>query len=219
MWIYRIKYGKKGAVRFISHLDTMRAIKRALQRAQTPVAYSQGFNPRPKLSMGPALQLGCESECEFADIVLTRSIPPQELREDLERAMPEGLYLLDVDRVLPTMPRLSRASSVRYMIELPCDLALDEAESLVQAFREKDSALIERIRKGKRSEIDVRALVLDIAVTGEADARRLSVGISVSERGTCGPVEVARAVFGISPESAKCLKAVRSDMKFEEGKA
>ncbi len=214
MWTYRIKYQKKGTVRFISHLDTMRAIKRALQRADAPVAYTEGFNPRPKLSMGPALPLGCESKCEMVDIVLGRSLAPEELHDGLARTMPEGLDLLETDRVAPTTPKLSRASSVCYMIELPCGMAREEAESLVAEFRKKDSALIERMRKGKPSAIDVRRLVCEVAIG--ADAGWLSVEISISERGTCGPVEVARAVFGISPDRAKRLKAVRTDIKFEE---
>jgi radical SAM-linked protein len=218
MWTYRVKYEKKGLVRFTSHLDTMRALKRALQRADAPVAFTEGFNPRPKLSMGPALPLGCESKCEMVDIVLTASLAPEELRDGLARTMPEGLNLLETDRVEPTTPKLSRASSVYYMVELPCEITREEAESLVKEFREKDSVLIERMRKGKPTAIDVRQLVCEAAVAsaGGDAAGWLSVEISISQKGTCGPVEVARAVFGISPERAKRLKAVRTDIKFEE---
>jgi radical SAM-linked protein len=218
MWTYRVKYEKKGVVRFTSHLDTMRAIKRALQRAEAPVVYTEGFNPRPKLSMGPALPLGCESKCEMVDIVLGSSLAPEELRDELARAMPEGLDLLDTDRVEPTTPKLSRATSMCFMVELPCDMTREEAESLAEEFREKDSVVIERMRKGKPTAIDVKQLVREVAIAsaGGDAAGWLSVEISISQKGTCGPVEVARAVFGISPERAKSLKAVRTDIKFEE---
>ena len=215
MWNYRIKYTKRGVIRFISHLDTMRALKRAFGRAGLPVAYSEGFNPRPKISMGPALPLGCESNCEISDIVLKRSLLPESLCASLGDAMPNGLSLLDVERVIPSTPKLSRASSMRYMIELPGELALEEARALVQAFDEKDSVLLDRIRKSKQSSVDVRSLVADALIVAESDAGWLSVELALSERGTCSAVEVARAVFGISPDRAKCLRAIRTEIKFE----
>lgn len=215
MWNYRIKYSKRGVVRFISHLDTMRALKRALSRAALPVAYSEGFNPRPKISMGPALPLGCESTCEMSDIVMSQSLSPARLRSKLGDAMPEGLDLLDADRVLPSTPKLSRASSVRYMIELPKEMALEEARALVHAFEEKDSALLDRIRKHKHTRFDVRKSVLGALIVAETDTGWLSVDISLGERGTCSPAEVGRAVFGVSPEYAKCLRAIRTGIAFE----
>ena len=205
-------------VRFTSHLDTVRAIKRALQRADAPVAYTEGFNPRPKLSMGPALPLGCESKCEMVDIVLATSLEPEDLRERLARTMPEGLDILETDRVTPTTPKLSSASSVCYVIELPCDMARAEAESLVDEFMQKDSVLIERMRKGKQTTKDVRQLAREVAVVAAngALAGWLSVEILIRQKGTCGPVEVARAIFDISPECAKLLKVVRTDIRFKE---
>ena len=218
MWTYRVKYEKTGVVRFTSHLDTMRAIKRALQRAAAPVAFTEGFNPRPKLSMGPALPLGCESKCEMVDIVLGREVAPEDLYERLIRTMPEGLDILETDQVTPTTPKLSRASSVCYVIELPRDMARDEAESLVEEFMRKDSVLIERMRKGKPTTRDVRRLAREAAIIGAngVEAGWLSVEILISQKGTCGPVDAARAIFGISPESAMLLKAVRTEIKFAE---
>jgi len=216
MWNYRIKYSKRGVVRFISHLDTMRALKRAFNRAALPVAYSEGFNPRPKISMGPALPLGCESTCEVSDIVMKRSLSPENLRSRLGNVMPKGLDLLDAERVLPSTPKLSRASSMRYMIELPGEITLEEARALVKSFEEKDSAPLERIRKGKQTCIDVRALVLETLIVAEAEPGWLSVGISLGERGTCSPAEVGRAVFGVSPECAICLRAIRTDITFDK---
>jgi radical SAM-linked protein len=215
MWNYRIKYSKRGVIRFISHLDTMRALKRALNRAKLPLAYSEGFNPRPKISMGPPLSLGCESNCEISDIIMKRSLSPESLRSGLGDAMPNGLDLLDAERMLPSSPKLSSVSSMRYMIELPRELALEEARALVQDFREKDSMLLERTRKGKQSSVDVGALVREALIVAEADAGWLSVEVALSERGTCSPVEVARAVFDILPDRAKCLRAIRTEIRFE----
>jgi len=214
MWTYRIKYAKRRALRFISHLDTMRALKRAIARAEIPVAFSEGFNPRPKISVGPALPLGCESECELAEIALTRMLAPDKLHGLLEAALPEGLALLETLRVGPPMPKLSSACSVRYMIELPEDKTREDADSLVKAFNEKDSALVERKRKDKDSVVDVKQFVSRAGVEYVRDSAWLSVEIELSERGTCNPMEAAQAVFGISSDRAKCLRAIRVDIEF-----
>jgi radical SAM-linked protein len=214
MWSYRIKYSKKGIIRFISHLDTMRALKRALSRVGLPVAYSEGFNPRPKMSMGPPLPLGCESNCEISDIVMTRSLSPKNLVSTLGTVMPRGLDLLNAELMNPSTPKLSSVSSIRYMIELPVGLALEEARALVQAFEKKDSALLERIRKGKQSNVNVRSLVVEALIVAEADSGWLSAKVGLTGRGTCSPVEVARTVFGLSEDQAKCLRTIRTEIIF-----
>jgi len=215
MWIYRIKYTKQGVIRFISHLDTMRALKRALRRATLPVAYSEGFNPRPKMSMGPALPLGHESVCELADITLTRELPPAVLHQRLEAAMPDGLTLLEADLVAPTSPRLSRASSICYVIELSEDEDSDNASFLVREFNNKDTVPVERVRQNKKSVVDVRKFAKEVVIIEENGSRFLSFEVSLGERGTCSPAEVTRAVLGISQEEVKCLRVMRTEIKFE----
>jgi radical SAM-linked protein len=154
--------------------------------------------------------------CEQADIILTRSIAPEILRKKLENAMPEGLDLLEIDRVHEASPKLSSASCISYMIELPLGETLDEAASMVRGFIEKESAQVERVRKNKQTMVDVKRFVLDAAVVSGADSDWLNVEVSMSERGSCSPTEVLQAVFGISANEAKCLRVVRTNIIFEE---
>lgn len=215
MWTYRIKYAKLGRVRFISHLDVMRAIVRAVNRANIPVAYTEGFNPRPKLSMGPALPLGYESNCELADIFLARMLSPETLHERLGAAMPCGLDLLETGWVLGSSPRLSRASSARYMIELPKGEVADNCHTLVREFLVRDSAPVERVRRDTSSIVDVRRFVIDARVTVKPDSRWLQVEISMGGQGSCSPSEVAQAALDLSPDRAKCLRIMRTEIKFD----
>ena len=67
----RVRYSKKGKVRFTSHRDVARIWERALRRVGLPMAYSQGFSPRPKMSFGLALSTGHESEAEFLELELS----------------------------------------------------------------------------------------------------------------------------------------------------
>ena len=216
MWIYRIKYTKTGRIRFISHLDVMRALTRALNRADIPVAYSKGFNPRPKISMGPPLPLGYESRCEMADLVLARMLPPVTLHQQLGAALPEGLNLMETDWASGSLQSLSGASSVCYMIELKGNRAFDDAGALIRDFLEKDSVSVERIRKDAHKVIDVRPLVVDARLVPEPDSTWMHVEISLGDKGSCSASEVAQAIFNLSPENVKCLRIIRTEIKYAQ---
>lgn len=94
----RLKLEKKGDLRFISHLDWLRMIYRAIARARLPVAYSQGFNPKARVSFGPALPLFTESYCEYVDIDLTETVTG--VRERLNAYLPPGGQILE-ERLVP----------------------------------------------------------------------------------------------------------------------
>ncbi len=214
MWTYRIKYAKKGRIRFTSHLDVMRALMRSFNRAELPLAYSEGFNPHPKLTMGPALPLGYESECELADVTLVELLPEEVLGERLGKALPEGLELLGLAKVLPSSPRLSSASSVVYVVQL-YGAMLQVIEEQVKEFLAGNSAPVERVRKDTSEIIDVRHFVKDLEIEVGADCRWLRVEISTDGRGSCSATEVAQAVLHLSPVEAKCLHMVRREIRFE----
>jgi radical SAM-linked protein len=214
MWTYRLKYAKRGRIRFISHLDVMRALARALYRSRLPLVFTEGFNPRPKLSMGPALPLGCESESEFADISLTRDLAPEAVQEQLRRYLPEGLELLATEVVTASSTRLSSASSATYMVKLRRD-SFEEVQQRVKEFLEKDSALVERVRKDTSDIIEVKQFVKHLDVETRADCRWLRMEISMGGRGSCSASEVAQAVLHLTPDEAKCLHMTRTGIEFE----
>ena len=101
----RVRYSKLGRVRFVSHRDGTRLWERALRRVGLPVAYSQGFTPRPKLSFGLALPTGAESVAEYLDVDLVDEVPTDpadpasaELLASLSAALPVGI---DVHALAP----------------------------------------------------------------------------------------------------------------------
>ena len=93
--IYRCKYSKLGDMCYIAHLDLLRIFIRSLRRAAIQVNYSQGFNPHAKISFSPALGLGIESLAEVIDIDAEELITEKEMIERLNRALPEGIEILD----------------------------------------------------------------------------------------------------------------------------
>ncbi len=93
--MYRVsfEFTKKGAIRFISHLDLMRTLTRALRRAEFPLKITEGFSPHPKLSFKRALKLGLESDNEEAAVILKESVGAEEFRNRLQEQLPEGIVV------------------------------------------------------------------------------------------------------------------------------
>lgn len=98
MYKLRFIFTKTGILRYISHLDLMRLLTRAMRRADLPLKMSEGFSPHPKLSIGRALKLGVESEHEEAAIVLRQPVEPEEFRQRLSAQLPEGISVKEVRR-------------------------------------------------------------------------------------------------------------------------
>lgn len=95
----RLKVRKAGKLKFISHLDWLRMIHRVVQRAGLPVAYSQGFSPKPKISFGPALPLFSEGMAEYVDVYLSETVENAAAR--LNEFLPEDGRVL-AEEILPT---------------------------------------------------------------------------------------------------------------------
>ena len=92
----RIRYAKRGRLRFTSHRDFSRAFERALLRARVPMAYSSGFNPHPRISYAGASPTGAASEAEYLEIGLAEAVDPEVLLHELDESLPDGLDLLEV---------------------------------------------------------------------------------------------------------------------------
>ncbi|HVO82978.1 MAG TPA: TIGR03960 family B12-binding radical SAM protein [Syntrophobacteria bacterium] len=93
---YRLAFAKTEQARFLGHLEMVTALVRAMRRARLPLVYSQGHHPAPRLSLGDALPLGIESRDETMEVILRRSLEPQELARRLNNELPAGLAILDV---------------------------------------------------------------------------------------------------------------------------
>lgn len=92
----RIRYAKRGRLRFTSHRDFGRAFERAVRRAGTPIGFSSGFSPHPKISYANASPTGAATEAEYLEIGLTRVCDPDEVKAALDEALPAGIDIVDV---------------------------------------------------------------------------------------------------------------------------
>ena len=158
----RIRYAKRGPLRFTSHRDFARAFERALRRAGVPIAYSQGFTPHPKISYASAAPTGVASEAEYLEIGLREPVDPGELRAALDAALSPGLDVLDAV-VADGGSLADRIEASHWRIELP---GVEPAvlEKAVAAFTAAEEIQVERMTKQGRRNFDARAAVIQIDV-------------------------------------------------------
>ena len=163
----RIRYAKRGPLRFTSHRDFARAFERALRRAAVPIAFSQGFTPHPKISYASAAPTGVGSEAEYLEIGLQAEVDPAQLLTALDAALSPGL---DVLEAVPAGEGslADRIDASRWRVELP---AVDPAvaEAAVKSFLDAAEVPVERMTKQGRRSFDARAAVTHIAVSEQSD--------------------------------------------------
>jgi radical SAM-linked protein len=165
----RLRFAKRGRLRFLSHRDVARAFERAVRRAGVPVAHSHGFSPHPRLSWIGAAPTGAASEAEYVEIGLTREVDPAVLVAELDAALPAGLDV--VDAALAAPPTLAdRIDAARWVLELP-ELPEAELRAAVEALLARDSVVIERVTPSGRREIDVRKALVSAEVGGRTAQR------------------------------------------------
>jgi radical SAM family uncharacterized protein/radical SAM-linked protein len=217
----RVRWAKLGRLVALSHLETMHTLLRAVRRAGIPVAFSQGYHPKPRVSFGPALAVGVESTCEHLDLEIMGPADPAEVAARLGRELPEGLRVLEAERIDPGAPSVAESlRAVHFRAEFQGD-AWDE-ESLrrrVTAFQGAERAVVTReappkAKGGKRHlkvatarqrEIDLKQIVTHLAVEG---AGVVAFSLRADPSGSAKPAEVLAAIFGDGrpPEGVKILK-------------
>jgi radical SAM-linked protein len=165
----RVRYAKRGRLRFTSHRDISRAVERAVRRAGIPVAFSAGFSPHPKISYAGAAPTGVASEAEYLEIGVTTPCDPQQVKADLDGSLPPGLDVLDVVEAAPGA-LADRLEVSEWEIRLPgADREL--AEVAAEKFLAAGTVEVERLTKKGPRRFDAREAVLRLTVldTGGSD--------------------------------------------------
>jgi radical SAM-linked protein len=165
----RIRFSKRGKIRFTSHRDVARIWERALRRAELPIAYTEGYSPRPKLSFGLALSTGYESNGEYLDVTL-RQVPGDvelhELPRRLAAALPQGIEVQAVVDLPAGSASLQQAvTSCTWHIEVGAVVPASVAPATAAALAAPE-LVVTRQRKGRNVTDDVRPAILEAEVLG-----------------------------------------------------
>lgn len=214
----RIEYSKKGPIRYIGHLDLMHTFFRALKRANLPVSYTQGFNPRIKCSFSPALPLGFASEAEYIELYLDKKIDISSSTGNLQKELPEGLTVRDMEK----LPLLGKSNNVKiktvtYRINLqqffgkstvPGQTSKEDIEVKIRNFLDKEEILL--INKKERR-INVRPLILSIEMEKDWNIRLL---LKVRGGFNFNPGIIIKTLLGVEEKDLAFVEFTREKFLF-----
>ena len=190
---YRITFGKTEAMRFTGHLDLHRTWERTFRRAGLPLAYSEGFNPHPKINIGAALPLGCLSRGDLIDAWLERELEPDEVAASLRGAAPPGIEIEAVTRLEATEPVLQgQIEASVYEVTLEGFPEPIEMSRRIEAMMASDH--LPRVRRDKT--YDLRPLVE--ALEFHPDRSLLRMRLS-ARQGAVGRPEEVLLSLGLDP--------------------
>lgn len=185
----RLRFAKRGDLRLVSHHDLMRCLERMARRAELPLAQSQGFNPRPKVSFTLALALGIEGHHEVVEMELLEPMEPSEVLRRLALVSPPGLEWIDAEDPGPGRP--AQVGSVRYALPIPADRR-DEARASLAGFLARQSWPHTRHRQDRTVEIDLRPFLLEADL--EETGGTLRFRLMMSPSGSARPEELIEAL-------------------------
>lgn len=169
----RIRYAKRGRLRFTSHRDFSRAFERALQRAGMPMAFSSGFNPHPRISYAGAAPTGSASEAEYVEIALAQVVDPAEAHRILDESLPPGLDVIEVVQSAGGSIA-DRLEASEWRIVMP---GIEDAElqAAVAAFLAAEEVPVERMTKKGLRRFDARAAAMSMGVGEPTTSESTSV--------------------------------------------
>ena len=195
----RLRFEKSGRAVYISHLDLMRTMQRAFQRAGYGLRYSEGFNPHPILSILLPLSVGVSSDCELMDFSLAGEADLTALPEKLTAAMPEGVRVLEVypaERKVKELKWLKNTGTLEYD---SADVRAVRDE--LQRFFAREAIVIRRKTKRGEGESDIAPAIRSIGFTAGEGTVELSAVISAQEP-TLNPDHLIAALRQLAPELA-----------------
>jgi len=213
-----IEYSKKGPIRYIGHLDLMHTFFRAFKRANLPVSYTQGFNPRIKCSFSPALPLGFESEAEYIELYLDKKIDTASSINNLQKNLPGGLIVHNMN-ILPLFGKSSNAKirAVAYRVNLQQfpgkssasrSLSKKDIEGRIRSILDREDIFFID-KKGRR--INVRPLILSIEMEREWNIRLL---LKTRKGFNLNPRIIIRELLGTEKEELAFVKFAREKFLF-----
>ncbi len=178
---YWLRYSKSGLMRFVGHLDMLQTWERILRRAGIPLTFSQGFSPRPLLSLAAPLPVGMSSYAEYLELETREEVPA--LTKMVTPALPQGMEVLGAVRVPTDVKALM--GLIRYADYKVEDLGPEQwtcLEQQLSSFLDKEVVLQEVKRKGGASTINIRPLVASARLEDGALQLRLATGSTANLR-------------------------------------
>jgi radical SAM-linked protein len=197
----RIRFTRDETLKYIGHLDMARTWQRVARRAHLPLAYSEGFNPQPRMSFAAALPVGCTSDHEELDMVLSPSCAIDEVKAQLDRVLPPGMKVISIAEMPLNAPALQMQLAAA---EFEITVEGEEAIGLLQERVPQFIAATEIMRDRRGKVYNLRPLVQALAIepAGADRAAVIRSRLQANAEGTGRPDELA-AALGLDPAAVK----------------
>lgn len=202
---YRLRFAKRGRMRFLSHHDLLRLFERALRRSELPLRATEGFNPHPILAFPTALPLGVESADEIMEFELSTWVAPRAIEAKLAAQLPEGIAVGSVE----AFARRDRSQIDFMEYEASVPQMPDDVESRIAAFLASKEHVVGRKREHGEKPVEIRQYVMAV----ERDGPTLLMRIRNTDTGTARPDEVLSALGLPSDSSVKIVKTYTEVLK------
>jgi radical SAM-linked protein len=198
----RIWFTRDETLKYIGHLDMAHTWQRIVRRADLPLAYSEGFNPQPRMSFAAALPVGCASDHEELDMVLSPPCVIEEVQAQLDRALPPGMKVVSIEEMPLNAPALQmQLTAAEFEITVEDEEAIGMVTDRVPQFLVATEVM--RDRRGKVYNLRPLVQALSIGRAGRADrAAVIRARLQATPEGTGRPDELA-AALGLDPAVVK----------------
>lgn len=213
----RVCFVKRGRLRFLSHLEVVRACERAVRRAGLPYAVTHGFNPHMRISFGPALPVGSAGEHEYFEVWLLGHVPAAEARDRLGATLAVDLAPVDARYVNDKEPSLSAALTLAvYDVEVEGGSDLEESlRSSLASVLADGSLAVEH--KGKTKVFEFASVLLkEPDVRSSSGQVVVTVSVRIGEHGSLRPEVLVSAALARSASNGRILSVTRTDLFIEE---
>ena len=212
----RMLFSKKGRAVYISHLDLMHTMQRAISRAGFSLKYSEGYNPHPQISIALPLSVGMSSICEIMDLRLNEEVSFDDFRKRLNAVLPEGIHIEDV---YTSGEKSSGIKWLRVKGEYEYD-SRDVSVVLPQLedFFERDSITVQKKSKRGITDTDIRPMIREIGFSCDSDRLVIMEAVISASEPTLNPELITAALRtlnpGIAPDFAayERIEIYRPDM-------
>ncbi len=210
--LIRMQFRKTREGRFMSHLDLMHTWERVIRRSQLPLAFSQGFNPHPKMNFASACAVGTTSDGEYMDMELTRDMPLEEVKAALDKAMPpafEVTRMKEVTGKVPSLMSIMERAAYQIRLEFVEEVTQEQLDRAVVEFFNRDEIIVYRFKKNSpdKKPVNIRPGVFKLRMEAEGKFAVLHILVQTGNDFNVRPEEVAYGLMSAGMPSV--LNVVR----------
>ena len=211
----RALFEKLGTARFLSHLDLMRLFQRSFKRAGLPLTHTQGFNPRPSVSIALPLSLGAESRCELLDFDLERPVPLSDIRDRLNAALVDGIR---VQEVYDGGAKIKNLALLQSRLILEYDRGVPEhGEGAIRDLFTREELILEKKNRNGVTQQNIIPMIRQLEISRISEGELALDLLHCCQNPSLNPMQLGAAIEKYLPELAPdYIRVCREEIYTEE---